>query len=78
MDHSLPSGEGRPGELRESKTGDWATCITTLGINGEERESHSQETKKRTGEMAHWVKGPGDKSDDLSSIPRTHMIEREN
>jgi hypothetical protein len=33
---------------------------------------------KWAGEMARWVKEPVAKADDLSLIPRTHMVEGEN
>lgn len=36
------------------------------------------EKEPRTSEMAQWVKGLADKPNELSSVPKTHMVEGDN
>lgn len=50
-------------------------CITmTCSLKEKEKE---KEKEMRAGEMAWWVKGLAAKSDDLSLISRTHIMQRE-
>jgi len=52
---------------KEEETG-WPTPLQILAL----------EKSSWAGERAYWVKGLAAKSEDLSSIPRNHVVEREN
>lgn len=50
-------------------------------VSGRERLSHLRKCiykASRAGELSEWVKVPGTKPDDPSSVPQDHMVEGEN
>lgn len=51
--------------------------VTVTQRVGGQLELHEMLSKKRAREMAQWIKAFSIKPGDLSSIPRTHMVEGE-